>query len=172
MRRTCRIALACCWMLVAAVVLGAQARPNFSGAWVLARDRSSQTMRGSVTMSIVGLLGEKFTATQDEKVLRLVISALGREIPAVYLLDGSESQNMNPRGPGQPDEPIFSKASWEGDRLVILTRGTALVDGKPVESKRVIWIDAEGLLIIERSAGSATTRSVYRRAPISGTIKQ
>jgi hypothetical protein len=154
--------------IVLAVTVGAaQAKPDFSGDWVLARDRSSQTINGSVVVSVSGLLGDSFRAVQDAKTLSLTITvaALGRDIKAVYNLDGSESKNLNPVGGGQPDEPIFSRASWDGDKLVILTRGTAPVNGKPLETKRVIWIDADGMLTIERSAeGSPVLRSVYRKS--------
>jgi hypothetical protein len=153
-------------VLTAAASVGAQQKPDFSGDWVLAKDRSSQTMTGSVVVSVSGLLGDKFSAVQDAKTLTLTITvaALGRDVKAVYNLDGSESRNLNPAGPGQPDEPIFSRASWEGDKLVVLTRGTALVNGKPIETRRVIWVDKDGLLTIERSAeGAPTLRSVYQR---------
>ena len=154
-------------VLIAVVSVGAQQKPDFSGAWVLAQDRSSQTLKGSVVVSVSGLLGDKFSAVQDAKTLTLTITvlALGRDIKAVYNLDGSESRNLNPVGGGQPDEPIFSRASWEGDRLVIHTRGTALVNGKPLETKRVIWLDTDGLLTIDRFAeGAPTRRSVYQRS--------
>ena len=123
-------------------------------------------MSGSVVVSVSGLLGDKFSAVQDTKTLTLTITvaALGRDIRAVYNLDGSESRNLNPAGAGQPDEPIFSRASWESDKLAIHTRGTALVNGKPLETKRVLWLDKDGLLTIERSAeGAPTLRSVYQR---------
>ena len=154
-------------VLIAVVSVGAQQKPDFSGAWVLAQDRSSQTMKGSVVVSVSGLLGDKFSAVQDTKTLSLTITvaALGRDLKVVYNLDGSESRNLNPVGGGQPDEPIVSRASWEGEKLVILTRGTALVDGKPLETKRVIWLEKDGLLTIERSAeGAPTLRSVYQRS--------
>lgn len=151
-------------VLVIATQLAAQARPDFSGIWVLAKDRSSQTQQSQTVTTVAGLLGEQFTAKQDAKTLELVITAVGREIKAIYNLDGSESRNFNPTSPGQPDEPIVSRVSWEGDKLVILTTGTTLLNGKPLESKRVMWIDADGLLIIERSADrSPVLRSVYRR---------
>jgi hypothetical protein len=153
--------------LAAVVSVAAQQRPDFSGEWFLAKDRSSQTMSGSVVVSVTGLLGDKFSALQDAKTLTLTITvaALGRDIKAVYNLDGSESKNMNPVGGGQPDEPIFSRASWEGDKLVIHTRGTALVNGKVTETRRVIWLDTDGLLTIDRIAeGAPTRRSVYQRA--------
>jgi len=158
-------------VLIAVVSVGAQQKPDFSGMWVLAPDRSSQTMKGSVVVSVNGLLGDRFNASQDPKTLTLTITviAIGRDIKAVYNLDGSESRNLNPVGGGQPDEPIFSRASWEGDKLVILTRGTMPADGKPggkpLETKRVIWLEKDGLLTIERSAeGAPTLRSVYQRS--------
>ena len=121
-------------------------------------------MRGSVVVSVTGLLGESFTARQDAKTLTLGITALGRRLVAIYNLDGTESQNLNPGAPGEPDDPIYSHVKWDGDKLIIHTRGTNLVNGKPVESRRVMWIDKEGLLTIERTAeGQPTTRSVYRR---------
>jgi hypothetical protein len=153
-------------VLITVVSLGAQQKPNLSGMWVLAKDRSSQAMNGSVVVSVSGLLGDKFSAVQDSKTLTLTITvaALGRDIKAVYNLDGSESRNLNPVGGGQPDEPIFSRASWEGEKLVIFTRGTALVNGKPIETRRVIWLETDGVLTIERSAeGAPTLRSVYQR---------
>ena len=133
----------------------APAHPNFSGNWVLADGMPS-------------LLGEKFTAKQDEKALTLdiTLAQLGRPVRVVYNLDGSESRNLNPSlTPGVADEPIFSKVSWDGTKLVILTRGTALVNGKPTESKRVLWIDSKGQLSIERtSQGALAIVSAYRRA--------
>jgi hypothetical protein len=136
----------------------AQARPDFSGSWV-------------ITQQPTGLLGEKFVAVQSEKALTLTITvaALSRDVKVVYNLDGSESKNMNPRGPGVDDEPIFSRASWEADKLIVNTRGTVPVDGRIVESRRVIWIGPDGLLTIERTAaGAAPVRSVYQRAKAPG----
>jgi hypothetical protein len=84
-----QISLLATTTLVASICLAAQAKPDFSGDWVLARDRSSQTMNGSVVVSVSGLLGDKFTAVQDAKTLSLTITvaALARDIKAVYNLD-------------------------------------------------------------------------------------
>lgn len=150
--------------LLANAGMAAQERPDFSGTWILVQERSTRTIQGNIVTSITGLLGERFTATQGPQALSLAISANGREIAVTYALDGSESRNMNPTAPGQPDEPIFSTAAWEEGRLVIRTRGSALVNGRPLESTRVMWIDADGALTIERrSDGVPATRSVYRR---------
>jgi len=154
-------------VVFATTALAAQARPDFSGDWTLARNRSTQTTEGQRVTSGAGLLGEKFTAKQDAKTLTLDITsaAIGRPVRAVYNLDNSESKNVNPGQAGQPDEAISSRASWDGEKLVILTRGTVPVNGKPLESKRVMWIDANGLLTIERSSeGAPATRSVYERS--------
>ena len=48
---------------------------------------------------------------------------------------------------------------------MILTRGTAQGNSPPRETKRVIWIDTDGILTIERTAeGQPITRSIYARA--------
>ena len=162
-----RFAVGAVVLSVIVASLEGQSRPDLSGEWVLAKERSTQTLQGSRVTAVTGLLGEKVSVRQDAKTLTLDISlaTLGRPIRAVYNLDGTESRNMNPTGPGQPDEPIVSRATWENDRLVIVTRGTALIDGKPLETRRVIWLDADGRLTIERaSEGQPTTRSVYERA--------
>jgi len=162
-----RFAVGAVVLSVIVASLEGQSRPDLSGEWVLAKERSTQTLQGSRVTAVTGLLGEKVSVRQDAKTLTLDISlaTLGRPIRAVYNLDGTESRNMNPGGaPGQPDEPIFSTAVWDGDRLLIQTRGTALVDGKPLETRRVLWIGADSRLTIERtSEGQPTTRSVYER---------
>jgi len=155
-----------CLFVIAGTMVTAQVRPDFSGEWILAKERSTQTLQGSRVTAVTGLLGEKVSVRQDAKTLTFDISlaALGRPIRAVYNLDGSESRNLNPAAAGQPDEVILSTATWDGEKLVILTRGTALVDGKPLETRRVVWIDTDSRLTIERtSEGQPTTRSVYER---------
>jgi hypothetical protein len=141
-------------LLAVAGVAWAQERPDFSGEWAISGAPS-------------GVLGERFVAKQDAKmlVLDLTVAALGRPVRATYALDGSESKNMNPSPSSDvADEPIFSRVSWEGARLVILTRGTRLVNGKPIESKRVLTLGNDGTLTIERTSdGQPPSRSVYKR---------
>jgi hypothetical protein len=154
-------------VLIAVVSVGAQQKPDFSGAWVLAQDRSSQTMKGSVVVSVSGLLGDKFSAVQDAKTLTLTITvaALGRDIKVAYNLDGSESKNLNPVAAASPTSRFFrarhgrarsSSSSREAPHSWMANRS------KP---KRVIWLEKDGLLTIERSAeGAPTLRSVYQRS--------
>jgi hypothetical protein len=142
----------------------AAARPDFSGEWTL-DTRPVPGAKGAQA----AMLGSSFVATQDAKVLTLKITANGRLFTAAYNLDGSASKIVSPT-PGQPDEVIISHATWEGDRLVIKTVTTETQDGKPyqMETRRVMWIDSRGVLLLERSGTPVdvvpTSTSAYRRA--------
>jgi hypothetical protein len=139
-------------------------RPDFSGQWTL----DLQPAPGAKSPP-GAMLGGSFTAKQDSKTLTLTIEAYNRTIVATYNLDGSDSKMMSPTGPGQPDEAIVSHATWEGDRLVIRTTTIETVDGKPVEmtTRRVMWIDGRGVLLLERTGTPASlvspSTSAYRR---------
>jgi len=141
----------------------AAVRPDFSGEWTL-DDRPVPGAKGGQA----AMLGASFVATQDAKVLTLKITANGRLFTAAYNLDGSDSKIVSPI-PGQPDEVIISHATWEGDRLVIKTVTTETQDGKPyqMETRRVMWIDSRGVLLLERSGTPVdlvpTSTSAYRR---------
>ena len=150
-------------LLFTLAVAQTPARPDFSGAWEL---HNSSPVQGAKRAA---MLGEKFTAKQDPKTLTLAISAMGRMFDAVYNLDGSESRLVSPTGPGLPDEVIISRATWEGDRLVIRTTSKEILNGKAVDmtTRRVMRIDANGLLVLERSGTPPelveSSVSVYRR---------
>jgi hypothetical protein len=139
-------------------------RPDFSGEWTL----ETRQIPGAKGVQ-AAMLGERFVATQDAKVLTLKITNNGRLFTAAYNLDGSDSKIVSPTGPGQPDEVIISHATWEGDRLVIKTVTAETRDGKPyqMETRRVMWIDAQGVLLLERSGTPVdvvpTSTSAYRR---------
>jgi len=85
-------------------------------------------------------------------------------VVAVYDLSGADSENVSPG-----DIRVTSRASWEGTKLVIDSTSEGTDQGKPVTvaTKRTIWIDAQGDLIVERSGTPASvvtaSRSVYRR---------
>jgi hypothetical protein len=154
--------------LIVSVVL-AQKRPDFSGTWTFSRVKSLQPgPNGQVVLA--ALLGDEFTVKQDATSLSLSIKAGTVQASAVYKLDGSESRNLSPAGPGQPDIEVISKATWEGDKLVVNSTSTSPVDGRPTQivTKRVMWIEKDGSLILERTGTPADqipqTRSVYVRA--------
>jgi hypothetical protein len=142
----------------------APVRPDFSGEWTLDIRPIPGAKGGQGAM-----LGQSFVATQDAKVLTLKITNNGRLFTAAYNLDGSDSKIVSPTGPGQPDEVIISHATWEGDRLVIKTVTTETQDGKPYQmaTRRVMWIDSRGVLLLERSGTPIevvqTSTSAYTR---------
>lgn len=114
---------------------------------------------------LAAMLGDEFVALQNARSLTLRIKFQGDIVVAVYDLTGAESENVSPG-----DIRVKSRASWQGDRLVIDSISQGQEGGKPVDitTKRVIWIDQAGDLIIERSGAPASqvtpSRSVYRRA--------
>ena len=141
----------------------APTRPDFSGKWALDQQRSTSTPSGPAAM-----FGLSFVAKQDAKTLALDISFPGGTIHAAYNLDGSESRNGMPGPNGE--EIIVSRATWDGNRLVIVTKSTEELNGKsvPMESRRVMWIATDGMLMLERSGTPVElvpkTTSVYRSA--------
>lgn len=150
-------------LMIAGSWLQAPAKPDFSGRWTLDARRSTSTPSGPAAM-----FGSSFVAKQDAKTLTLDITFPGGSLQAVYLLDGSDSRNTMPGPAG--DEVIVSRASWDGSRLVIVTKSTELQNDQPVplETRRVIWIGADGSITLERTGTPVElvppTTSVYRRA--------
>jgi hypothetical protein len=154
---------------VAAQPAPAKARPDFSGTWTFDQMKSAQPgPDGKVVLA--AMLGDEFTATQDPVSLVLAIKAGGARVSVTYKLDGTDSRNMSPGAFGQPAVEVISRSSWEGDRLVIKSSSVSVLSGKsvPVETRRVLWIDAAGSLVVERTGTPVSevqpSRSVYRKA--------
>jgi len=70
---------------------------------------------------------------------------------------------------GRGDIPVTSRASWSGDTLVIVSTSASSAKGEDltIETRRVVRLDADGNLIIERTGTPASevtpSRSVYTR---------
>jgi hypothetical protein len=147
---------------LAAIGAPAQTHPDFSGRWTFDRARSAEPWNGRIV--IAAILGDQCDATQDAASLKLAITVGGQKVTAVYTFDG-ESRNLSPG-----DIPVTSRTSWDGARLVIASTSAAIVKGQDVtiETRRVMWIDGAGNLIIERTGTPASevtpSRSVYTRA--------
>lgn len=145
-----------------------QAPADFSGRWEFDRDKTLQPgPDGRIVLA--AMLGDEVLVRQDAKTIVFTIDAGGQQVKAVYNLDGSESRNLSPGPPGQSDIPVTSRASWDGTRLVILSKSVAIEKGVAVtlDTRRVLSIDADGNLIVERTGTPASlvtpSRSVYRR---------
>jgi len=143
----------------------AAARPDFSGTWAFDQLKSAQPgPDGKITLA--AMLGDEFTAQQDAVSLTLAIKIGGLRVNAAYKLDGSDTRNMSPGAFGQPAVEVVSRASWDGDKLVIASKSVSVIAGKnvPIETRRVLWIEKGGL-IIERTGTPVSevppTRSAY-----------
>ena len=123
-------------LIVAAVVAAAgavfaqtaQSKPNFSGRWVPSPkvDGASEMeiKQDATTISIGHEMGEGHDPHRN-----------------VYKLDGSETKQPNPAHPEITD---VSKASWDGNRLVIVNTFPT-----GVQQTIVLWLDQAGLLVTE-----------------------
>jgi hypothetical protein len=161
-------------MMLVPAALGAQSatqtRPSFAGTWAYDDAATVKSVAGSPGVAATAIMGQEFAALQDTATLTLNITAGTLFVTAVYRLDGTESKNMSPgAAPGQPDIEVTSRCSWNGDKLVVVTKSLSPSPSGPVsvESTRTIWINAEGQLVIDRSGTPKTrvpsTRSVYIR---------
>ena len=141
----------------------AQARPDLSGTWRFDQEKSLKPgPDGRIVLA--PMLGEEVVVLQRGTSITFRISFQGDTVAAVYDLTGAETENVSPG-----DIRVRSRASWEGQKLVIDSTSDGEEAGKPItiRSKRVIWIDQAGDLIVERSGTPVsqvtTSRSVYRR---------
>jgi hypothetical protein len=157
------------WLASLAVVYPpAQARRDFSGTWRFDRARSAQPWNGRIV--IAPMLGDPCVASQDAAALTLTMTVGAQKVTAVYQFEG-ESRNLSPGFAGQPDIPVTSRTSWDGDTLVIVSTSTSIAKGVAVtvETRRVLRLDGDGALVIERTGTPASevtpSRSVYMRAP-------
>ena len=173
MRSSLRVlAVAIVSVAFAAGVL-AQAKPDFSGKWVMDPASAPAPPPGGAPGGPGGGrgggrggagFGQEFTATQDAAALTITRMQGDQTVTAVYKLDGSESKNMVAGRGGQQEQ--VSKAAWEGNKLSITT--TVNFGGNNVEQKRVLSIEAGNLVIEQTAPGRdggppTTTKLVYKK---------
>jgi Spy/CpxP family protein refolding chaperone len=157
----------------AAASVAAQAKPDFSGKWVM--DPASAPAppaeaggggggggRGGGRGG--GGFGNEFTVAQNAKTLTITRMQGDQTVTTVYNLDGSESKN-SVQGRGGAQEQV-SKATWDGAKLVVTTQINA--GGNTIGQKRVFAMEG-GNLTIEttapgRDGGPGTpTKLVYKK---------
>jgi hypothetical protein len=158
-------------VFAAAVSVLAQAKPDFSGKWVMDPATAPAAPAGGGGGGGgrggggggVGF-GPEFTAKQDAKVLTVTRTQGDQTVTATYNLDGSESKNMVAGRGGQQEQ--VSKAVWDGAKLVITT--TVNFGGNAAEQKRVLSMEGGNLAIEQtnpgRQGGAPTTaKVVYKK---------
>jgi hypothetical protein len=153
-------------IILTAVSLGAQAKPDFSGKWVMnpppaaAPAGNAGGARGGGAAGFQPGFGPEFTVKQDAKAL--VITRGGQAGTLTYNLDGTESKNAVTRD-GQKQEQI-ARATWEGDKLVIATEVN--FQGNTAEQRRVLSLEG-GNLVIEQTnpgrSGGPAIKVVYKK---------
>jgi len=153
-------------IILTAVSLGAQAKPDFSGKWVMdpppaaAPAGNAGGARGGGAAGFQPGFGPEFTVKQDAKAL--VITRGGQTGTLTYNLDGTESKNPVTRD-GQKQEQI-ARATWEGDKLVIATEVN--FQGNTAEQRRVLSLEG-GNLVIEQTNpgrnGGPAIKVVYKK---------
>jgi hypothetical protein len=170
-------------MFGAAASLAAQAKPDFSGKWVMDPASAPAAPAGGGAGAPGGGggapgagggggrggggrggFGNEFTIAQNAKTLTLTRMQGDQTVTTVYNLDGSESKNTV-QGRGGAQEQV-SKAMWDGNKLVVTTQINA--GGNTIEQKRVFAMEG-GNLTIEttqpgRDGGPGTpTKLVYKK---------
>jgi hypothetical protein len=153
-------------IILTAVSIGAQAKPDFSGKWVMdpppaaAPAGNAGGARGGGAAGFQPGFGPEFTVKQDAKAL--VITRGGQTGTLTYNLDGTESKNPVTRD-GQKQEQI-ARATWEGDKLVIATEVN--FQGNTAEQRRVLSLEG-GNLVIEQTNpgrnGGPAIKVVYKK---------
>ena len=161
-------------LAVVALATLLQGPPDFSGRWEFDREKTMQPgPDGRIVLA--AMLGDAVVVRQTADRISFSIDAGGQLVRAVYNLDGSETRNLSPGPPGEAEIPVTSRASWEGKRLVILSKSMATDKGVAVtvDTRRVLSMDPDGNLIIERTGTPASlvtpSRSVYRRTKTLGS---
>lgn len=157
-------------VLLSAMSLHAQTKPDFAGKWIAVPDKTRSGGSGGCPPGARGL-GEEFTLSHTPAVL--AIKRMAGPIQAqtlatfTYKLDGSESRNEVSGG------EAISKASWNGQQLAIDTTTVFDTGGGDVatvtmKTTQVLSLDSTGLLNVLttlscRDNAPATTTMVYRK---------
>ena len=164
---------AAAFVLATSVGMYAQAKPDFSGKWVMDAPAAAPAAppadggggRGGGRGGGGGAgFGQEFTAKQDAKMLTIDRVQGDATVSAMYMLDGSESKNTVAGRGGQQEQ--VSKATWDGNKLVIVT--TINAGGNNVEQRRVLSMEGGNLVIEQTAPGRGggeptTTKVVYKK---------
>ncbi|MCI0628869.1 MAG: hypothetical protein L0387_45700 [Acidobacteria bacterium] len=153
-------------LLCVAVVFGQDAKPNFSGAWALDRDKSELGERagGGGGGRGMGMMGSVIvTHDGDALVLKRKIDFQGEErtIESRHTTDGKENVNEGFRG-----SSVKSKSHWEGAKLV--TESLMETPNGKRETKEVRTLSADGkTMTVETTSkggfGEGTRKLVYSK---------
>jgi hypothetical protein len=119
-------------LLFAVAGTSAEQKPNFSGTWVVVSPAESA--------------GEETTIKHDATTFTHGHASEGGGHSFAYKLDGTETRITMPSH-GE-EIVILAKASWDGDRLVVVEQVT-YPDGRKADGTTMWSLDAQGQLVSE-----------------------
>lgn len=154
--------------VAAAVVLSAslfaQAKPNFSGKWTVDAEKTAAAMPagapaggGGGRGGGGGMGGGAITITMDAASLKTEQAMGDMTMAATFKLDGSESKNMGMGRGGAAGAEQVSKATIEGNKVVIKT---TTANGEQVTS----WYMDGDWLVRERTTQNGAMKTYYKKA--------
>jgi hypothetical protein len=133
----------CVAILFCALILNAQAKPNFSGKWVSIGPADAP-------------IGLQQTITQDATTLTVGHASEGGGHKVVYRLDGSENSFTT------ADVHSVARAWWNKDKLEI-HRVDNYPDGRVRQNQQVWSLQPNGNLVIESTDGLVGETPTERR---------
>lgn len=163
-------------VILLAVSVAAQTRPDFSGRWASGPEPAATGRSGERAGDMGSGWGANITITQtaDRLTVEYVFFARGDMQPPlrfIFALDGSETKNSVMMGRGIQTQT--SKTAWEGDKLVITTTHSFAQPetGQPLTSevKQTLALESPTSLAIETTRSgvlggpSSTTRTAYKK---------
>ena len=162
-----------------AVSVMAQAKPDFSGRWTIEPEGapSSGTGRTGTTVGNMGSgWGSNITFFHDATRLTVeyaffVRGDLQPPLKFVYALDGSQTKNSVMMGRGIQTQT--SKTAWEGDKLIITTEHNFEnpANGQPMTTTVIqkLSLESPSSLLVETTRSgvlggpSTATSTIYKR---------
>lgn len=164
-----RTLLASAALVVFAGSAFAQAKPNFSGKWIIAPDTATVQLQGiSPGGAEMGGLASEATIVQDDKTIKITrdTPTMGTFV-SIFNLDGTETySSVNVQG---QQIPLTMKTRWEGKKLITSTWANV---GQQIEIILNFWLDDKGNLMTEHvmpamgnGMNGGTLISKYKKAP-------
>ncbi len=170
-----RFTIATAIAAVATTMVLAQAKPDFSGTWMLDVTKSDLGSAsgggpggggpgGGPSRAPSPALDAQFVIKQTASELAIDQQVGGHSNVTTFKLDGSESANTGMRG-GQ----LKSKARWDGDRIVVESTQTMTTPSgeRTLETKEVRSLAADGTMVVERTTqtprGTRSQKLVFKK---------
>jgi hypothetical protein len=149
-------------------------RPDFSGEWNRVLDSAAARSSVAATGDAAFRRGDMGSGWGTPLIIRQTPDSLIVEyqhfgtydlqpnLRFVYRLDGSESRNTIMVG--HADSEQRSRASWQGDTLIVTTTFAAPTAGGTTTLRQALSIGADGTLTLETSReASRAILTTYRR---------